>query len=101
MEVPQPVWGLMGGALAELVRWYGIRDELHKGWPSWATGGYWVITAVMVAAGGALVAMHQASGVGMNPVLAVNIGASAPTILSALLQSTPDVQAVEPSPPPR
>ena len=91
----QPLWGVAGGVIAELVRWYGIRDELHKGLPEWASRGYWVITTVMVLAGGFLVLMHQSSGVEMNPVLAVNVGASAPTILSVLLRGAPQALAVE------
>lgn len=98
MDLPYPVWGLVGGTLAELARWYGIREKLHEGRPVWATPGYWMITGLMVMAGAALVLMHEDSGVNMNSVLAVNLGASAPTILSAMLSSAPATQKVESAP---
>ena len=95
-----PLWGLGGGIAAEAVRWYNIRYELYKGRPLWATGGgYWVITGVMTLIGAGLVYMHQSSGVEMNPVLAANLGASAPTILSTLLKTAPMAQDVEPQAP--
>ena len=66
-----PLWGLGGGIAAEAVRWIGA----------------------------GLVYMHQSSGVEMNPVLAANLGASAPTILSTLLKTAPMAQDVEPQAP--
>jgi hypothetical protein len=99
MEVlEQPLWGIAGGIFAEALRWYLIRDELHKGMPVWASRGYWAITAIMAVIGGLLVLAYQRSGVHMQPFLAANVGASAPAILSTLLRGAPEVQALEPTP---
>ena len=78
--------GLAGGAAAELLKWYGIRESLHEGLPDYAkTVAYWLVTAAMVGAGGLLVFVHQASAdIKLSPLLALNIGASAPLILGAL-----------------
>lgn len=50
MDAPLWVWGLAGGAGAELLRWFRIRDQLHAGMPDWAKSrSYWVVTTLMVA----------------------------------------------------
>ncbi len=95
-HLPAPVWGIIGGALAEFARWYSIRDELHRGGPEWASVGYWCVTIVMILVGGLVVVMHAGSGVEMNPYLAANLGASAPTIISTLMNNAPRTQDVEP-----
>ena len=78
--------GLLGGAAAESVKWYGVREDLYKGMPDYAKSwGYWVITLIMVVFGGVLVLAYQHSeGVKLNLLLAFNIGASAPLIISRL-----------------
>ncbi len=90
------LWGLFGGSIAEAVRWYTIRDELHAGLPAWANRGYWVITSIMIAIGGGLVKMYESSGIEVNSILAANIGASAPAIISTLLRGAPKIENVEP-----
>ena len=50
---------------------------------------YWAITLAMILSGGALVAIYLGSGVTMTPLLAVNIGASAPLILQSLMSQAP------------
>ncbi len=78
--------GLAGGVAAELLKWYGIRESLHEGLPGYAKSvAYWLVTAGMVGAGGLLVFVYQASAdIKLSPLLALNIGASAPLILGAL-----------------
>ena len=78
--------GLAGGIATEALKWFHVREELHKGIPDYAKSWpYWSITAIMVFMGGGLVLVYLASeGVDLNPILAVNIGASAPLILGAL-----------------
>lgn len=70
----------------EALKWFRVREELHKGIPDYAKSwSYWLVTLIMALTGGVLVLMYQASeGVDLNPILAVNIGASAPLILGAL-----------------
>ena len=96
MELPLWVWGLAGGAGAELLRWFRIRDQLHAGMPDWAKSPwYWVVTTLMVACGAGVVLMYQSSGVELNSVLAVNIGASAPLMLSSLSSQVPPLTRVD------
>ena len=84
-------WGFLGGVAAEVLRWFQIREELHKGVPEWAKSWpYWVVTFFMAALGGLLVWMYQSSGdVRLSEVLAFNIGASAPLILTSLTSQLP------------
>lgn len=85
------VAGAVGGVLAELVRWYQLRESPNL--PAYASSlFYWVVTGLMVAAGGALAVLYGTTAV--NALLAVNVGASAPLIIKALAQNTP------PPPPP-
>lgn len=83
--------GFAGGVAAELLQWYHIRRDLHRGVPEWAKSLlYWTVTVGMIAFGGLLVFAYQASdGVELNLILAFNIGASAPLILSSLTRQVP------------
>ena len=74
------VSGFLGGCAAELVHWFRMRKELHKGLPDWAKSWlYWTVTIIMAVAGGLLVYLH---GIDSNPILGVC--ASAPFILTSL-----------------
>ena len=98
------LWGAFGGAAVEVLGWYRLRESLHRDMPGWASDWkYWVATVLMIGVGSLLVLMYQSSfeNVKMNPMLAANVGASAPLILSNLLSSAPEVQHVEPRGVPR
>ena len=83
------VSGFLGGCAAELVHWFRMRRELHKGLPDWAKSWlYWTVTIIMAVAGGLLVYLHA---IDSNPILAFNIGASAPFILTSLTDQSPKV----------
>lgn len=83
-------WGLFGGFLAELLGFWKLRCEASETWPSWLkTKTYWVITFGMVAAGGGVVIMYLRSHIELSPLLAVNVGASAPLIIGALVSQVP------------
>ena len=63
------VSGFLGGCAAELVHWFRMRKELHKGLPDWAKSWlYWTVTIIMAIAGGLLVHLH---GIDSNPILGV------------------------------
>ena len=95
--LPLWLWGAVGGVVAEVLRWYRVRETLYEGMPHWAADWkYWVVTVLMIGVGSLLVLMHQDSGTRMTPTLAVNVGASAPLFVSALLSKAPEVQDVEP-----
>ena len=51
------------------------------------------MTGGMVGIGGGLVALYLNSNVSLTPILAVNIGASAPLIIGSLVKQTPAVTA--------
>ena len=53
---------------------------------------YWGITSLIIVSGGALVGIYLGSGVTMTPLLAVNIGASAPLILQSLVSQAPAIE---------
>src|SRR5205823_5819585 len=78
--------GLIGGAFAELAGWFKLRTASKTDRPAYLTDKfYWVITTLMVFAGGVLVAIYIRSEMGtIKPILAVNIGASAPLIIQTL-----------------
>ena len=82
--------GVAGGAIAELVQWFGLRYTLHKQLPDWSKSGlYWVVTSLMILAGGGLVYLYTISGTTLTPLLSFNIGASAPLLLGKLIQQAP------------
>ena len=89
------VWlGFAGGMASELLDWFRIRKELHLGVPGWAKSWlYWAITVAMAGVGGLLVFMYRTSGIEVSPILAFNIGASAPLILRSLTSQVPQTEA--------
>jgi len=79
--------GVFGGAVAELLGWFKLRKEAP---PEFIKSRfYWLVTILMVLAGGGLVAVYLASGFTLKPLLAVNVGASAPLIIASLAAQTP------------
>jgi hypothetical protein len=82
--------GVLGGGLAELVKWYKIKDSANIG--DYKNGAiYWVITILMILAGGALAWIWSLMG-NINAILAVNVGASAPLIIAGVLNTPPPTQ---------
>jgi hypothetical protein len=78
--------GLIGGSAAELVRWYKIRDSPNK--PDYLKSAfYWMVTVMMILLGGGLAVVYGTENV--NALLGINIGASAPLILTALASTIP------------
>lgn len=100
------LWALGGGVAAEALRWWRLVQRHRAGQslnlPAYARSPfYWGLTAVVVLAGGMLAVAYAASGQALGPILAVNIGASAPLIIQGLASSAPAVGAatLEPAPP--
>ena len=93
LDLPLWVWGLLGGVGGELPQWFRIR---HEPLPDWAKRPfYWVVSIIMITFGAVFVLMYQSSGVELNPILAANIGASAPLALSSLSTTVPSPTSVD------
>ena len=75
------LYGLVGGLLAELLGLFRLRQQAPGALPLWLKSWfYWVVTLLMALAGGVLVVIYLRSGIAIQPILAVNVGASAPLI---------------------
>lgn len=84
------LYGMLGGVLAELFGLFRLRQQAPKDLPIWLKSPfYWIVTLLMVLAGGGLVFVYLQSGVEMKAIVAVNIGASAPLIIGTLVAQTP------------
>ena len=94
MPMSDGFWlGVLGGLLAELFSISRLRYRARNELPLWITSlWYWIITALLIVSGGALVSVYLASGVAMTPLLVVNIGASAPLILQSLVSQAPAIE---------
>ena len=84
------LFGILGGFLAELFGLFKLRQQAPQDLPVWLKSPfYWIITILMIAAGGVLVVVYLKSGIDLKPILAVNVGASAPLIIGTLIAQTP------------
>ena len=87
------LYGLFGGVAIELVQWFGMRKDLYHGAPDWSKSWlYWLVTALMVIAGGGLAVAYAESGVQLTTILAINLGASAPLLLSRFGAAVPRIE---------
>lgn len=83
------LYGVAGGVAAEILGLFKLRRE---GAPQFVRSiFYWLITMAMIALGGGLASLYVQSGVELTPILAVNVGASAPLILGQLAGQAPEV----------
>jgi hypothetical protein len=87
------IYGVIGGIFAELLGLFKLRQESRETFPKWISSVfYWVITALMTLAGGALVVVYLKSGIDLKPIIAVNIGASAPLLIGAFVAQAPNIK---------
>lgn len=78
--------GMLGGVFVELYRLYEVR---HRKRPDWFEDSfYWWVTGGMILAGGVLVVLNQLSGSTFTPLLAVQVGATAPLVVRKLIDRT-------------
>jgi hypothetical protein len=77
---------------AELLGLYEVRRRSPGEWPGFLRfPTYWLLSMAMSGFGALLVLAYTESDIDLSPILALNIGASAPLILSGLVRATPEV----------
>lgn len=80
------LYGVIGGALGELLKWYALRESPNL--PTYVKSPfYWVVTVLMVLAGGGLVLIQGVDA--SNPWLGINVGITAPLILKGFASAVP------------
>ncbi|GAP13717.1 hypothetical protein LARV_01472 [Longilinea arvoryzae] len=80
------LFGVIGGVLGELLKWYAMRESPNL--PTYLRSPfYWVVTVLMVLAGGGLVLIQGVKA--DNPWLAINVGITAPLILKGFAAVVP------------
>lgn len=85
------LFGALGGFLAEVLGLFKLRHEADNLPAFLETWFYWVITGAMVLSGGVLVWVYLLSDMALSPLVAVNLGASAPLIIGSLVSQTPPI----------
>ena len=85
-------YGAVGGGLGELLGLFRLRHEVGQALPAYLRSWfYWIVTIGMIGAGGVLVVVYIKSGITLQPIIAVNVGASAPLLIAALIAQTPKI----------
>jgi hypothetical protein len=78
--------GSAGGVLAELLHWWNLREATQL--PAYVKSPlYWIITLVMVGAGGFIAWLYF--GAHADGVVALHVGLATPLILQKLVTSVP------------
>jgi hypothetical protein len=84
--------GCLGGLLSEVLGLFRLRQQKIETLPDWLRSWFcWGTTLLMVAAGGLLVVIYLRSGIAVQPILAVNVGASAPLLIGSVLGQAPSI----------
>lgn len=88
--IPPAAWYAFFGALAlKLLEFTELAKIPKASRPDLKDPVYWVAYAIMPMVGGGLAYAYVASSVEMKPMLAINVGVSAPLILRAMAQLNP------------
>jgi len=86
------LFGVLGGLFGELLSLFKLRHQPVNLLPLWVKSvWYWVVTGLMIVSGGILVVIYIESNVTVAPILAVNLGASAPLIVGTLVAQAPAI----------
>ena len=81
--------GCAGGVLAELLHWWNLRESPQL--PAYSKSPfYWIVTVVMILAGGFVAWIYFGSKA--EAIIAVHVGLSAPLILQKLVTSLPSTK---------
>lgn len=83
-------WALFGGLVAELLSVFELRHKVPADLPYWLRSKfYWGTVIGMILAGGILALAYLRSGMQLNALLAINVGASAPLALRQAISNAP------------
>ena len=86
-----------GGLAAEVAVIFALRQRFPDEAPHYLRSVlYYLISVAMAASGGVVALAYAGSGTSLNPILAIQIGASAPLLLRKLSETM-----VEPPKPPK
>lgn len=88
------IWGFSGSVAVEIANIYQVFQEENSKMPSrYKSGLFWFVRLILAIIAGGLALAYKID----NPILAANIGASAPLILQALSQGVrpPNYQAFD------
>lgn len=86
------LWGFAGSVAVEIVNVYQVFQDEKVAMPSrYKSIWFWIIRGILAVIGGGLTMAYNIDA----PILAINIGASAPLILQALGQRPPNLQKIE------
>ena len=90
------LWGAFGGLAAEAINWYSLRHLKLSEYPYWVKSPlYYAIAVVMIFIAAVITLAYARSGTTLNPLLAIQVGASAPLII----RRGRDALATKPEPP--
>lgn len=88
--IPPAAWFAFGGALGlRLLEFAELAKVPKANRPDLKDPIYWISFVIMPILGGGLAYAYVASSVEMKPMLAINVGVSAPLILRAMAQVNP------------
>lgn len=83
------ILGCIGGVLPVYSEFYKLRYTSPKDFPAYTRSWfYWFMASSMVLAGGGVVCFYISLGQEINPILALNIGASAPLLIDMIGKMT-------------
>lgn len=86
------LFGVVGGVFAVSLNLWKWREAAPNEFPEYFSRPfYWVVSLLMIMSGGMLALIYAKSGITLSPLLAVNVGASAPLILGSMTASAPNV----------
>lgn len=86
------LFGVLGGLFGEVLGLFKLRHQPVGLLPAWVKSPwYWAMTILMILSGGGLVVIYVESSIPVAPILAVNIGASAPLIVGTLVAQAPAI----------
>jgi hypothetical protein len=84
--------GCLGGLLCELLHWWNLRTKPE--WPAYTKWpAYWVLTLLMIAAGGAVTWLYF--GQKVDGILGLHVGLTTPLLLQKLVASLPETSGAK------